>query len=138
MKKASGQPTKVLCVSGFVIWLILVSQACSSKPRSGGISQPSSAPVTSNPSRAAPGKRPYRFPASAGTSSDEDELEASLKRLRAGNLAYSTPQKMKTGQTAQVTARIATVSVPTSQLTRVLAGEQTNVITSVKVSTKMR
>jgi hypothetical protein len=37
---------------------------------------------------------------------DDELLEESLNRLKKGNLAYSTPEKMKMGQTGRVTARI--------------------------------
>jgi hypothetical protein len=138
MRKASAQLTNVAYVSASVICFVLALQACSSKPRSGETAQPSSAPPTSNPSHFALRKRSKPSPSAVPASTDEDELEASLKRLRAGNLAYSTPAKMKTGQTQQVTARIAAASVPASELTNGLPGEQKNVITPLKISTKMK
>jgi len=38
--------------------------------------------------------------------SDEDLLAVSLSELQKGNLAYSTPEKMKSGQTERVVAKI--------------------------------
>jgi hypothetical protein len=47
---------------------------------------------------------------------DEDLLEASLNRLKKGNLAYSTPEKMKMAQTEHVTARIGSPEVSVQAL----------------------
>jgi hypothetical protein len=138
MRKASAQLTTAPCLSASVICFVLVLQGCSPKPKSGETTQPSSAPPKSNPSHFAPRKRPNPRPSAVPASTDQDELETSLKRLRAGNLAYSTPDKMKTGQTRQVTARIAAASVPASELTNGLPGDQKNVVTLLKISTKMK
>ena len=54
------------------------------------------------------GGRPNAAPAPApppGLTEDE-QIEQELGRLRKGNLAYNTPQTMKTGKTARVMARI--------------------------------
>jgi hypothetical protein len=72
------------------------------------------------------------------TPSDVDFLEASLKRLRTGNLAYNVPQKMKTGETARVTARIAVASLPVSELTKDFPASQRSTIAPTKISTKMK
>jgi hypothetical protein len=47
---------------------------------------------------------------------DEELLEDSLSRLKKGNLAYSTPEKMKMGRTEHVTARIGSPEVSVQAL----------------------
>jgi hypothetical protein len=71
---------------------------------------------------------------------DDDKLAMSLAQLKQGNLAYNTPAKMKSSETAHVTARIAvgTVSISTleSGMTEV-PGTQTQTA-STPISSRMK
>lgn len=74
------------------------------------------------------------------TPSDEELLEQSLAMLKKGNLAYSTPEKMKSGHTAHVTARIGSGKVSVQTLESGLPtdqGAQTGIAVT-PVSTKMK
>jgi hypothetical protein len=71
----------------------------------------------------------------------EDELiEQSVDNLTKGNLAYNTPEKMKSGQTARVTARIGSEKITIQTLKAGMPTDQgTKTETAVTpVSTKMR
>jgi hypothetical protein len=72
--------------------------------------------------------------------SDEELLEQSLAKLKKGNLAYSTPEVMKTGHTAHVTARIGSEKVSVQTLESGLPTDQgAKTGTAVTpVSTKMK
>jgi len=72
--------------------------------------------------------------------SDEQLLEQSLAKLKQGNLAYSTPEKMKKGHTDHVTARIGSEKVSVQTLESGLPSYQgTKTETAVTpVSTKMK
>ena len=81
---------------------------------------------------------------SVGTGADDELIEQSLATLKKGNLAYNTPERMKTGSTARVTARIGAgdISVqtlesgmPADQGTKTEA-EQTPVSTKMKMTLK--
>jgi hypothetical protein len=88
--------------------------------------------------------RPER-PADAADSSrpipsDEEQLEQSLAKLKKGNLAYSTPDKMKSGHTAHVTARIGSENVSLQTLESGLPadGGATTATAATPVSTRMK
>lgn len=72
--------------------------------------------------------------------SDEDLIEQSLAKLKKGNLAYNTPEKMKSGHTAHVTARIASEKVSIQTLKSGMPTDQgtKTEITATPVSTKMK
>jgi hypothetical protein len=92
---------------------------------------------TQYPIGAFPAKKPSR---SSSVSADEETLKRSLSKLRTGNLAYITPEKMKTGQTALVTARIATDKVSADELSKGMStGEGGKVATArTPISIKMK
>jgi hypothetical protein len=71
---------------------------------------------------------------------DEELLAQSLARLPKGNLAYSTPEKMKTGQTAHVVARIGSDEISVNALKSGLPTDQGTATASVasRISTKMK
>lgn len=66
--------------------------------------------------------------------------DAHLSKLQAGNLAYNTPEKMKTGQTARVIARLGSDKVYISSLTAGMATdkESRTEILKTLVSVKMK
>jgi hypothetical protein len=71
---------------------------------------------------------------------DQDLLERSLSLLPKGNLAYSTPQKMRTGETAHIMARVGADKVSLQVLQDGMSrdeGESTSVLETL-VSTKMK
>jgi hypothetical protein len=71
---------------------------------------------------------------------DDELLEKAIQTLKNGNLAYNTPEKMKTGQTAHVIARIGSDHVTIATLKSGLSadpGTKTEV-TSTPVSSKMK
>ena len=71
--------------------------------------------------------------------SPEDQIAASLAALKQGNLAYSTPQKMKSSETAHIVARIAGGNVSLSTLESGMGGSATQVNTApTPISTKMK
>lgn len=73
-------------------------------------------------------------------STDEELLAASMLKLKRGNLAYSTPEKMKTGSTEHVTARIGGSEVSASALIAELpAGKERAVaLASTRISPRMK
>lgn len=72
--------------------------------------------------------------------SDDELLERALAKLKNGNLAYNTPEKMKTGQTAHVVARIGSDKVSISTLMSGMpTDKETKTATATTpVSTKMK
>jgi len=74
------------------------------------------------------------------TTSDEERLAQSLAKLKKGNLAYTTPEKMKSGHTAHVTARIGSENVSLQTLESGLPADQgaTTSTSATPVSTMMR
>ena len=70
----------------------------------------------------------------------DEKLEKSLRELRKGNIAYNTPEKMKTGQTAHVTVRIGSDKVPAQSLISSLPADQgtRTEVSPTPVSTKMK
>jgi hypothetical protein len=71
---------------------------------------------------------------------DEQILEAELAKLKKGNLAYSTPTSMKTGETAHVVARIGGDGVPIATLQQgmpVDAGQKIS-LAGTPVSSRMK
>jgi hypothetical protein len=77
---------------------------------------------------------------SAPAATDDELIEQSLANLKKGNLAYNTPEKMKTGNTAHITARIASdkISVQALESGMPSEGGTTTEIEVTPVSTKMR
>jgi hypothetical protein len=71
---------------------------------------------------------------------DEELLEESLNKLKKGNLAYSTPEQMKVGQTEHVTARIGSPALSVEALKSELpAGKDRAIDTTVTpVSPRMK
>jgi TonB family protein len=78
--------------------------------------------------------------ASSSPSSDDELIEQSLARLKKGNLAYNTPEKMKTGSTARVTARIGAGNISMQTLESGMPTDQGTKIETAPtpVSTKMK
>ncbi len=72
--------------------------------------------------------------------SDDELLDQALGKLRKGNLAYNTPEKMKTGQTAHVVARIGSDKVSIGALEAgILNDQETKTATAqTTVSTRMK
>ncbi len=72
--------------------------------------------------------------------SNDDLIEQSLAKLKQGNLAYNTPQKMKTGETARVTARIAAgnISLQTLEAGLPSGPGSTTATASTPISTRMK
>ena len=72
--------------------------------------------------------------------SDDRLLDQALAKLKKGNLAYNTPEKMKTGQTAHVIARIGSDKVPIDTLESGMpTDKETKTATApTPVSTKMK
>ncbi len=72
--------------------------------------------------------------------SEDALIEQSLARLKQGNLAYNTPQKMKTGETARVTARIASggISLQTLEAGLPSGPGSTTATASTPISTRMK
>lgn len=76
----------------------------------------------------------------ASVDQDDEQIDAELARLKQGHLAYNTPQKMKTGKTARVVARIGSDAVALRALTEGMSseeGRQTGTA-ATPVSTKMK
>jgi hypothetical protein len=71
---------------------------------------------------------------------DDELIEQSLTSLKKGNLAYNTPEKMKSGSTAHITARIASNKISVQTLESGMPAEQgtKTEIELTPVSTKMR
>jgi hypothetical protein len=76
----------------------------------------------------------------ASVPSDDEQLDQALATLKQGNLAYNTPTKMKTGQTARVVARIGSDQVSLTTLQSGMpSGQGTTTVTApTPVSTKMK
>ena len=72
--------------------------------------------------------------------SEEELLEQSLAKLKKGNLAYNTPEKMKSGHTAHVTARIGSEKVSVQTLKSGMPTDQGTMTetAATPVSTKMK
>jgi hypothetical protein len=72
--------------------------------------------------------------------SDDELIEQSLAQLKKGNLAYDTPQKMKTGTTARVTARIGADNISVQTLESGMTPDRGSQIQteSTPVSTRMK
>jgi hypothetical protein len=89
------------------------------------------------PNQQQPASNPNRGPHAP---SDEQLLEESLAKLKKGNLAYSTPDKMKSGHTAHVTARIGSENVSVQTLESGLPADQgaTTETAATPVSTRMK
>jgi hypothetical protein len=81
---------------------------------------------------------------SSASPTDDELIEQSLAKLKKGNLAYSAPEKMKTGSTARVTARIGSNNISVQALESgmpagkgsTMAAEATPVSTRMKMSLK--
>jgi hypothetical protein len=102
---------------------------------------PAPRPTEAAPPREVPRvlhEHPDRAPASLP--SDDEQLDQALAALKQGNLAYNTPQKMKTGQTARVVARIGSdqVSVTTLKSGMPSGPGTTTVTAATPVSTRMK
>ena len=71
---------------------------------------------------------------------DDDLIAESLAKLKKGNLAYNTPEKMKTGSTAHITARIGSDKISLQALESGMPADQgTRTQTeATPVSTKMK
>jgi hypothetical protein len=71
---------------------------------------------------------------------DERALEGAVARLRKGNLAYHTPEKMKTGETSRVIARIGSNKVSLDALLSGMPSDKGTKTEAVEtpVSTKMK
>lgn len=68
-----------------------------------------------------------RVPAASSTvaaKSPEDKLEEAVSHLKVGGLAYSFPEKMKTGQREDVVASIGSDKVPTAVLKKQIPTEE--------------
>ena len=74
----------------------------------------------------------------ASVESDGDALDREVQNLKKGNLAYNTPEKMKTGETARVVARIGSEKIPVSSLTSGMPDDGRTNTVSTPVSTKMK
>jgi len=59
---------------------------------------------------------------SAASLTDDDLIEQSLSKLKKGDLAYNTPEKMKTRNTAHIVARIATGRISVQALESGMTG----------------
>jgi hypothetical protein len=70
-----------------------------------------------------------------GVPSEQDQLELALKCLRPGQMAYSTPEKMKTGQMRRVTAILGVKGV---DVLSGLPSDQKKASEATPISTKMR
>ena len=83
-------------------------------------------------------KPPDRSPASVV--SEDELLEQEVGRLKSGRLAYNTPTKMKTGQTAHVMARIGSdgVSLNTLEAGMPAGNGTTTAEAPTTISTKMK
>ncbi|MCU1324554.1 MAG: hypothetical protein JWM43_4203 [Acidobacteriaceae bacterium] len=79
-------------------------------------------------------------PVPAPPPTDDQLLESALGKLKKGNLAYSTPQKMTTGKTAHVVARIANDTVSVEVLKSDLPSGQNEKIetAATPISTRMK
>ncbi len=99
-------------------------------------------PPPQSPNRSPSSIEPEPVPAGPPPpmSSDDDLIEQSLARLKKGNLAYNTPQKMKTGQTARVTARIAPgeISLETLESGMPSGAGTTTATAPTPISTRMK
>jgi hypothetical protein len=75
------------------------------------------------------------------TELDELRLDRSIDRLKRGNLAYNTPERMKTGQTAHVVARIGsdklTIALLMSQMPEDKATKTDTATTPISTKMKM-
>jgi hypothetical protein len=77
---------------------------------------------------------------SAASPGDDELIEQSLAKLRKGNLTYSTPLRIRTGNTAHIVARIATDKITVQALQSGMPagpGTQTE-IEATPISTKMK
>jgi len=69
---------------------------------------------------------------------DTDPVALALSRLKPGNLAYSTPETMKTDETAHVVARIGSGNISIATLKAGMPGVQPQAVAVTPVSTKMK
>jgi hypothetical protein len=137
-------------VLGGVVFLAGVSFLAGCSPRPAPESSPTAIsappPVVNPPAPASPvvmapppatapamGRGAYHKPSKTADiqPSDEDVLDASISKLREGNLAYITPTKMKAGSTGRVTARIGDAAVSVDALK---SGLQSGTGTAVSVA----
>jgi hypothetical protein len=103
-------------------------------------------PSIDGPTTPPPPKKPlvrFRATPTGGENpppSDDELIEGSLNRLKKGNLAYSTPAKMKMGRTERVTARIGSSDVSIEALKSGLPSgqEKTVAVASTPVSARMK
>lgn len=76
----------------------------------------------------------------ASPPTDDDLIERSLAKLKKGNLAYDTPEKMKTGSAARITARIGSNRISPEALESGMAAGKGNRIETeaTPVSARMK
>ena len=74
------------------------------------------------------------------TATDDELLAQSLANLKQGNLVYNTPQKMKSSQTAHITARIGSDQVSLGDLQSSLPASSgtTTATVATPITTKMK
>jgi hypothetical protein len=97
------------------------------------------ATVPARPPQQAP--REHRHSAArapASVASDDEQIDQAVADLKKGNLAYNTPTKMKTGQSAHVIARIGSDKVSVDTLKNGMPNDQGTQTTATPVSTKMK
>jgi len=98
-------------------------------------------PTGSESGSQSPNPPPSRSPTtrpSEPVPTDDEILERALRELKKGTMAYNTPERMKTGQTAHVTARIASDSVIAQALMLGLPVNQDTKAVSTPISTRMK
>ncbi|HEU5021643.1 MAG TPA: hypothetical protein VFT60_07120 [Bryobacteraceae bacterium] len=119
--------TRRTCIAGIAVAAIAALFLCScgsasappSPPntKSGPPAEPPPVAKSDRPSQAFGSELPPSHhyysarPAEDRPPTDDELLAESLDQLKKGNLAYSTPEKMKMGQTERVTARIGAPEV---------------------------
>lgn len=145
-KASRTQPAPILlgCVLSIAIPHLLACRAnAPAPPRSAepaqqsptAVSPPAQAPAP--PVEAPPPPR-RRSPASVPSS--DEQIDQALANLKQGNLAYNTPTKMKTGQSAHVVASIGGGNISVSTLENGMPnGQGTQTATAATpVSTEMK
>ncbi|MBS1813613.1 MAG: hypothetical protein JSS87_01925 [Acidobacteria bacterium] len=138
--------TWIEIVIALVVVVVLVAITMPTFEKSGSRTVPARATYsTHSPSTAATESnhthRNHSRPSIAGTTSeqsDEQNLDRQLQDLKRGNLAYNTPETMKTGETARVTARIGSEKVSVATLKSGLPDDGNTTALSTPVSTKMK
>jgi hypothetical protein len=139
-------------VSAALLWTALNLAGCTPAPHSPPPQDSARQPVPENPPRPVSPPTGSRIqhsrdhvsadvrPPQTDQQTDDERLAQSLASLKQGNLVYNTPQKMKSSQTAHITARIGSDQVSAGDLQSSLPATAgtTTATAATPITTKMK